>query len=366
MNSAIVVAAGKASRFGQDKMLVDIDGYPLIYRTLQAFIGCDAIHEIIVVVNTNNKQRIEELFSDEPKVFITLGGENRVESVNAGLRLVNRRCDFVVIHDGARPYVTQALLKRVLDVAIKSGSGCAIPYVYPVDTIYMESADGANVVERESLMRVQTPQCFDYQKLCIAYYNAMRASYTDDSQVYRSEYGKLDFVEGDPNNVKVTYPSDVKSIRIGNGVDSHRLVAGRDLILGGVKIPYELGLLGHSDADVLVHAVMDAILSAVGERDIGVLFPDTDPQYKDISSLALLRKVMKTVQAKGRSVKSVSAVIVCEKPKLSEYIPQMCACLSSVVGVPLSCVSISATTTEGMGIIGNGEGIGCMAVCLAE
>lgn len=362
--SAVIVAGGSGVRFGSDKMLADVGGMPLIKQTVSVFIKNERIKQIIVVASKENRNAVAEIFEKENKVFVTIGGETRSCSVVEGLRLVSRSCDIVLIHDGARPYVTQQLVDKLIDEAENFGN--AIPYVSATDTMYLASDGGRPIVlNRDNAVCVQTPQAFDYRSIMTAY-SASSGEFSDDSRVYLNEYGKLHFVEGEITNKKITYAVDLVRTRIGCGADVHRFQEGRDLMLGGVRIPYPLGLLGHSDADVLMHAVCDALLSAIDERDIGVQFPDTDIRYKGISGAALLYKVGKMLSEKRASVINVTAVIICEKPKLMEYIPKMASNIASVLHINDNCVNLSATTTEKLGMLGQGDGIAAQAYALVQ
>ncbi len=362
MKSAVIVAGGESSRFEKNKLFASLYGKTLIEVTVGNFLGI--ADEIVLVVNQKDMSRMILLFANT-KVKLTVGGHTRTQSVLNGLNALSDASTVVAIHDGARPYTSQKLIKNCFDVAEKCGS--AIPVINAVDTVYVNSPDGVNFVDKSKVCKVQTPQVFDTQKIKQAYAkrDALK-SYSDDSQVYLDCFGKIEFVQGETQNLKITYPSDLYNTSIGNGFDVHPLKQDRKLILCGVEIPYQLGLDGHSDADVATHAIMDAVLTSIGERDIGVQFPDTDEKYKGISSMKLLEKVKEIVTRKTASVQSISCVIMAEEPKLASYIPQMCKNIAQVLGLPESRVNISATTTEKLGIIGNKQGVAAQAVCLTQ
>ena len=360
MKSAVIVAGGSSTRFEQNKLFAPLFDKTLIQVTVDAF--CEVADEIILVVNPKDMMQMTLLFANS-KVKLRTGGETRTQSVLNGLNAISDQSTLVAIHDGARPYVSKQLVKTCFDVAQKQGS--AIPVLKAVDTIYIKDSDTPTFVDRNNVHQVQTPQTFDTAKIKQAYANLDNTkTYTDDSQVYLAHFGTLSFVDGEKTNIKITYPSDLFSQSIGNGFDVHQLVEGRKLVLCGVEIPYHLGLLGHSDADVATHAIMDAVLTSIGERDIGVHFPDNDDSYKGISSLVLLQKVAELAKNKNAKIQSVSCVIMAQAPKLAQYIPQMASNIASILNLPTNRVNISATTTEKLGIIGEGKGIASQAVCL--
>ncbi|MEG1924090.1 MAG: 2-C-methyl-D-erythritol 2,4-cyclodiphosphate synthase [Clostridia bacterium] len=360
--SAVIAAAGISCRYGINKLFTELNGKSLIEVTVSVFESNSNINQIILVCNDNDKKKMAELFENSDKVFVTTGGESRMQSVMMGLSCVDRSCDYVMIHDGARPYVTQNLINKLLTEAIEYGN--AVACIPSTDTIYLTlNGENAKPLNRDNIMRAQTPQVFDFRSIMIAYQNFVGIA-TDDSQIYRQSFNNLHLTIGETSNIKVTFPCDITNICIGNGVDVHRLVEGRDLILGGVKIPYCKGLLGHSDADVLLHAIMDSLLSAANERDIGVQFPDSEPQYKNISSMTLLLKVCRILALKRICPQSVSATIICQQPKLMDYLPQMKENISSVLKIKRENVNISVTTSEKLGIIGQGDGIAAEAVSI--
>ena len=360
MKSAVIVAGGSSTRFEQNKLFAPLFDKTLIQVTVDAF--CEVADEIVLVVNAKDMMQMTLLFANS-KIKLTVGGDTRTQSVLNGLKAISDKSTLVAIHDGARPYVSKQLVQTCFDTAQQHGS--AIPVLKAVDTIYIKQDENAKFVDRNNVCQVQTPQTFDTARIKQAYANIDTSkSYTDDSQVYLDHFGSLHFVEGEKTNIKITYPSDLFSQSIGNGFDVHPLVENRKLILCGVEIPYHLGLDGHSDADVAVHAIMDAVLSSIGERDIGVHFPDNDDSYKGISSILLLQKVAQLVKNKNAKLQSISCVIMAQAPKLAPYIPQMARNVATVLNLPTNRVNISATTTEKLGIIGEGKGIAAQAVCL--
>ena len=249
------------------------------------------------------------------------------------------------------------MIKNVLDAL--NDVDAVVPVIKLDDSI-ANVKNGYRAADREDFRRVQTPQGFRTEKLKTAYAR-ISSSFTDDASVYLTLYDDAKAV--DVKNLKITRFSDLETspYRTGVGIDTHKLVENRKLVLGGVEIPFEKGLLGHSDADVLTHAVMDAILTAIGERDIGVLFPDTDEKYKGISSLLLLREVLSRLDKRGYVVKFVSATIACQRPKLNPYFDKIRTSLSHALSISKDNLSLAFTTTEGLGLVGAGDGIAAIA-----
>lgn len=367
---AVIVCAGKGSRagLGYNKILHCVGQKTVLECTLDAFVG--KVNRIVLVIAKEDETRISELASAYSFVKLCYGGATRFDSVYNGL-LALEGCDIVLIHDGARPYVTATVIDECIRSAALDGSGIAA--VPSVDTVKVVSNNRIiSELERDKLMNVQTPQAFDYKTIVAAYELAKaegRSDFTDDSAVYAAAGHTPIVVAGDYGNIKITTQTDLfrfapHGARIGTGFDVHRLVEGRKLILGGVHIPYKLGLLGHSDADVLIHAVMDALLSAAGMPDIGVLFPDDAPETEGIASTVISDKALELLGERGLNISSVSAVIIAQKPKLAGYIPEIRRSLARALRTDEQRINVSATTTEHLGIIGDGKAIAASATCL--
>lgn len=363
----IIPSAGSGSRMGieENKIFLPLsDGKSVLYHTLSAFCLLDYVSEIIIPCKEVDRDRIEQIASEftSKKIVIVKGGATRTESVKNALGKTSS--DYVLVHDCARPFVTKDLIDRVKEKMLEFGS--AIPVLTPSDTVKKVEGDKVcATLDRDSLALVQTPQGFDTKKLKIAYDSLGEEKVTDDASVYEKLY-EVCVVEGEKSNIKITTKEDLKKEqRVGVGFDAHRFEKGRDLYLGGVKIDSEYGLLGHSDADVLLHAIMDALLSSVHLRDIGVQFPCT-PEYKDVSSVKLYQKVMDMLKDKGAKIVNISAVIVAEKPKLSPHIEKIAKNIATLSGISEQNVSLSATTTEKLGFTGREEGIASEAICLVE
>ena len=377
--AAVIVAAGSATRMqGIDKMLVPLAGVPVVLRSVRALAASDCIDSLVLVTRAELMETLRTLCAEVSKpVTIVVGGASRPESVLAGLAALPEGTELAAIHDGARPLVTQAVIAEAVEAAGRCGA--AAPAVPVHDTIKQaENGLVRATPERKTLFAVQTPQVFDVKLLKTVLRAAMERgiALTDDCSAVEAAGKPVVLTQGCEENLKITTPVDLtlaeailkrrKTMRIGHGYDVHRLTEGRRLILGGVEIPFERGLDGHSDADVLVHALMDALLGAAGLRDIGVLFPDNDPAYKNISSMLLLDRVMQTLERAGYAVGNVDVTVLAQRPKLKNYIPVMRENLARAMKIPLDCVNIKATTEEGLGFTGSGEGIACHAVCLLE
>ena len=375
--SAIIAAGGRGSRFGgsQPKQLQMLAGLPILKRTVDAFLQGYAFDEVVVALPS-------ELAVDPPSyldsVIVVEGGERRQDSVANAFRAVAPSSQIIVIHDAARPLVSSALIERTIDGAVKHGA--AIAALQARDTV--KRTDGSRIIRgtipREEVFLAQTPQAFRVGVLRDALALASTAADATDEAMLAEQAGhSVYLVDGDPRNLKITTPEDleiaerlaaangrVASIRIGNGYDLHRLVPGRPLILGGIAIPFDKGLDGHSDADAVCHAVTDAILGAASAGDIGVHFPDTDAVFKGANSVDLLKRAVAVVQAAGYHVSNVDVVVIAQQPKLSPYVGSMRASLASAIGIEPRQVSVKGKTNEGVDATGTGEAIAVHAVAL--
>ncbi len=365
--TAILACAGKGSRagFNQNKLFESIDGTPVVLKTALKFDGVKRIDKIIVVHAKGEKSKMQKLLAclEKPVTYVE-GGKTRFESIKNALDKVLE--GVVLIHDGARPFVTHKTINACIKSALTYGTGVASA---PCVNTILETDGKLNVLAstRKNRFSALTPQAFEVTSLKRAYSLAGDGlDFTDDAGIYCAFIGKCKQVESEIDNVKLTYKNDFVSpnnagVLVGTGFDLHTLVENRKLILGGINVPFEKGLLGHSDADVLTHAIMDALLSALSLRDIGYHFSDKDEQYKGISSMLLLKKVLEMVDEKGYKVNNVSAVIMAQKPKLSSHILAITKNLASALGVEENRVGITATTLEGIGIVGREEGIATQA-----
>lgn len=348
MRYAVIVAAGESVRYGKDKLDEQIFGKSVLQHSIDVF---KTLADVVVVVGRKAEGTL-----------YTKGGKSRFRSVCNGLDALPKDAQGVVaVHDGARPFVTRRFAEKLFEEAEKHGS--AVPRLCVTDTLYRRSSKKDLLADRKEFFTVQTPQVFDISKLRKAVLHA-DADYTDESSLFADIFGQVNFIEGQRNNIKLTYPDDLPDFRVGAGYDVHPFDDGDGVILGGVKIPFEKKLKGHSDADALCHAICDAILSASGLRDIGHQFPDTDPTFEGIDSTLLLRRCVEMANAEGFEVVNASATVICQAPRIAPYAAEMERRLALILKVAPSCVNISATTTEHLGALGNGDGIAVQATAL--
>lgn len=364
--AAVIVAAGASVRMGFDKLLYPVDGVPVFAKSLLAFDACDAVDSLVLVAGKNRAQLLQALPPLHKPLTVVDGGATRAQSVRCGVQAA--QAQLLAVHDAARPFVSQPIILRTLQAAAQCGA--AAPAVPVKDTVKQTDADGRVIgtPPRSSLFAVQTPQAFTAEVYRAALETAWDETLTDDCALAERAGFTVQLVQGEYENYKITTRDDLRkaagNMRIGHGYDVHKLVENRSLILGGVTVPYTRGLLGHSDADVLTHAVMDALLGAAALGDIGHLFPDTDDAYKGADSIDLLRRVTAVLAQHGYTVGNVDATVLAQAPRLSPYTAQMRQTLADAMGVPETAVSVKATTEEGLGFTGDGSGIAAHAVAL--
>lgn len=377
----ILLAAGSGRRMGapENKVFLPLGGVPALCRSVRAFQGlCD---HLILVVKEEEEQKARALLARHGLAVqgIAYGGPDRQDSVASGLMLLPPEPAIVLIHDAARPLVTGEIISRVIEAAARYGAAAAAVAVKDTIKRVDERERVLQTLHRPELRAVQTPQGFQKDILLAAHRRALEQGITatDDTALAEALGIPVHLVEGGYDNLKLTTPEDVEGaeaiirrreggnpMRIGHGYDVHQLVPGRRLILCGVEIPHEMGLLGHSDADVALHALTDAMLGAAALGDIGQHFPDSDPQYKGISSLVLLRHAARLLHERGWQVGNLDITIAAQRPRLAPHIPKMRANIADALGIPLDCVSVKATTTEHLGFEGEEKGISAQAVCL--
>ena len=381
--SAVLVAAGSSTRMGFDKLSFDLGGETVVQRSIRAFAECPLVSEIVLVAGKNRAFLEQQAAACAKPVQVVQGGATRAESAKNGVLAAHG--ELVAVHDAARPFVSQAVITAALEAA--AACGAAAPAVPVKDTVKRAvRGDGKTVPEhcmvtdtpdRSTLYAVQTPQCFDRAAYLAALdeLDAEKARLvTDDCSLFELTGRPVQLTQGDYANLKITTREDLpraeqkegNDMRIGHGYDVHRLVEDRKLILGGVEVPFEKGLLGHSDADVLAHAVMDAVLGAAALGDIGKHFPDTDPAYAGADSLKLAQHVARIMREHGWKIVNIDSTLLCQKPKLAPYIPAMRENLAAAFGMPVDAVSVKATTEEHLGFTGEGLGIAAHAVALIE
>lgn len=381
---AIIPAGGSGKRLGADiaKQYLSLDGLPVLVHATRVFQNSAMIADIVLVVPEDDlafvRRQIVEKYGLSKVTAIVAGGGERQDSVRNGLAAITGRCDVVMVHDAVRPFVTEEMIVQVAKAA--ADDGAASIGVKVKDTI-KETTDESIVtgtLPRRNLWQTQTPQAFRYDLLCRAHEAAAKDRYygTDDASLLERIGVQVRMIAGSYENIKITTSEDLilagvfmsKKIndaficRSGLGYDSHRFAPGRPLVLGGVEIPFPLGLMGHSDADALLHAVCDALLGMAGAGDIGGHFPDTDPAYKNISSLILLQRVKQIIETKGISVTQIDVTVIMEKPRLAPYAAAMTARIAEALNIGEADVNIKAKTNEGMGFVGRGEGVAVMAI----
>jgi 2-C-methyl-D-erythritol 4-phosphate cytidylyltransferase/2-C-methyl-D-erythritol 2,4-cyclodiphosphate synthase len=378
--TAIIAAAGLGRRLGAcaPKQLLDIGGQSILERSVGAFASHPRVRDVIVALPAGLAAEPPGwLAAGAPRLRLIAGGERRQDSVANAFDEVAADADIVLVHDGARPFVTADVISRSIDAAARHGAAIAAIPAY--DTV--KQVDGTAVtgtLARESIYLAQTPQAFrrDVLRDAVAL-GRSGVSATDEAALAERAGHTVHVIDGDPANVKITTPGDLDAAReklqagragpafyVGVGYDLHRLVEGRPLVLGGVTVASDRGALGHSDADVVCHAITDAVLGAVRAGDIGRLFPDTDPKWKDAASVAMLRDAVALVRERGFLVHNVDVVVILERPKLAAFRERIERQIADVLGVDAGRVSVKAKTNEGMDAIGRGEAVAAHAVAL--
>ena len=379
----MVAAAGSSTRMGQPKQHIRLDDKPVLLHTLLALQQVPSVDALLLITRPEDGAFFADLAAQAGVTklkTVVPGGATRQQSVAAGLAALPLEATLVGIHDGARPLIPPEAVEKLIATARQMGAAAlATP-----STDTLKQVDDRRIVigtpDRSRIWRVQTPQVFDRATLCAAMEQALveGLDFTDECQLMEHIGHPVQLVPGPATNLKLTTPEDVRlarallhnrgkeiaPMRIGHGYDVHRLVEGRPLILGGITIPHEKGLLGHSDADVLTHAAMDALLGAAALGDIGKLFPDNDPAFAGADSLVLMQRVMDRLREEDYRLGNLDVTVLCQRPKLAPHIPAMRERLAAACGVPVEQISIKATTEEGLGFTGSGEGIAAHAVCL--
>ncbi|MBL6077636.1 bifunctional 2-C-methyl-D-erythritol 4-phosphate cytidylyltransferase/2-C-methyl-D-erythritol 2,4-cyclodiphosphate synthase [Belnapia sp. T18] len=376
--AALLMAAGSGTRFGaaQPKQYLPLLGRPVIRHAAEALLAEGLVDILLPVCVTGEEARIAALLDGLPVLPAVAGGATRQASVRAGLEALAKQApevpEVVLVHDAARPVVPRGTILSLIE-ALKGAPG-AIPAQPVADTL--KRGDGATIVEtvaRAGLYRAQTPQGFRFGALLAAHRTAGGEA-TDDAQLLEIAGERVVLVAGSETNVKITFPEDLERVagqmqarlvpRVGTGFDVHRTEVGRRMVLCGVVVPCEFGLEGHSDADVGIHALCDAIYGALAEGDIGRWFPPSEMQWKDADSAQFLRHAAGRVAARGGVIANVDVTILCERPKIGPHREAMQARLAELLGVDPGIVGVKATTTERLGFTGRGEGIAAQAAAM--
>ncbi len=380
--AGLIVAAGQGRRLGAQlpKAFLQLGSSPVFLWSLGVFEQVSEIRRTVLVVPADYCKLAETLCTQAGLAKLEAvipGGKSRCESVWAGLEALSGNApELVAIHDGVRPFVTPEIVARTIGAARESGAAIAAGRV--TDTL-KQVGQGQQIIataDRSQYWQAHTPQAFRFATIVGAYRAALADGWdaTDDAALVEQAGGKVMVVEDDPGNFKITLAEDWAraqalvagpgQMRVGHGYDVHRLAAQRRLMLGGVQVPHDRGLAGHSDADVVLHAIADALLGAAGLGDIGQHFPDTDPAFEDADSAELLAEVGRLVAEAGYRPVNVDVTIMAQQPRLATHIPQMRRRIAGILQLDERAVSVKATTTEGLGLIGREEGIAAEAVAL--
>jgi 2-C-methyl-D-erythritol 4-phosphate cytidylyltransferase/2-C-methyl-D-erythritol 2,4-cyclodiphosphate synthase len=361
------------------KQFLPLGGRPILDRTLSTVSSCPHVHGIVLALPAELPAEAKEAYRRREKVVAVVdGGRERQDSVRRALEAVPPECRIVLVHDAVRPFASAELFGRCVQQA--RDHGAAVPVIPVRDTVKSWDAGAGSLVTRDRLefLRAQTPQAFHADILREAYARADREgrTATDDAALVEAAGFPVVAVAGEETNLKLTLPEDLRmaagllseeaDFRIGIGGDAHRLVEGRDLWLGGVRVDHPMGLEGHSDGDVLLHALADAIYGALGDRDIGFHFPPGREETRGISSRSILAHARSRMAARGFGVMGVDAVVVCEAPRIAPLSDALRASIAGILAVPEDRVSVKGKTTEGMGFEGRGEGISAWAVALLQ
>jgi 2-C-methyl-D-erythritol 4-phosphate cytidylyltransferase/2-C-methyl-D-erythritol 2,4-cyclodiphosphate synthase len=385
--TAIIAAGGRGSRLGhaQPKQLLPLAGRPILQRSVEAFLGHAGVADLVVALPLD-LLTAPPAYLQSPRISLVAGGERRQDSVANAFAQAAQRADLIVIHDAARPFVSRDLISRTIAAAAEHGA--AIAAMPATDTVKRGNADRVitGTFPRTEIYLAQTPQAFRSAVLHDALHRAEALAKagtltdaTDEAMLAEGAGHAVHLVDGEAHNIKITTAADLElaermarsihpagGLRVGTGYDLHVLVAGRPLMLGGVTIPFDKGLKGHSDADAVCHAVTDAILGAAGAGDIGRHFPDTDPAWKDANSIALLARAAEIVREAGYAVGNVDVTVIAQQPKLLPHVEAMKANLAKAIGVDPSQVSVKGKTNEGVDATGAGEAIAVHAVALVS
>lgn len=376
--AAVIVAAGRGLRAGADmpKQFRQIGGAPMIRRSLLMFVEHAKVGAVQTVIHQDDVAMFQSSVAGLDVLPPVFGGATRQNSVRAGLEaLAPRQPDIVLIHDAARPYASAALVSRAIAAAERSGA--AIPALPVTDTVKTVDAAGLvdQTLDRNTLRLVQTPQSFAFPALLEAHRRAAAAGrndFTDDAALAEWAGLKVSVFEGEPGNIKITNAGDfvraeaiqfavLGDVRIGTGIDVHAFGPGDHVTLGGIRIAHDRALIGHSDADVALHALTDAILGSLAEGDIGAHFPPSDPQWRNASSDRFLAFAVERVTARGGRIAHLDLTLVCEAPRIGTHRDAMRAKIAALAGIAIARVAVKATTSEKLGFTGRGEGIAAYA-----
>ncbi len=371
---ALIVAAGAGSRTGLDlpKQFELTGGKAMVRHSVESFSSHAAIDQTWIVIAEGQEEQLDKALGADSHHQIVIGGATRQQSVFNGLTAIRNGggAKNILVHDAARPFVSHEIIDRLVD-RLRSVAA-AIPVLPCVDTMVQIHDNRLDqTVDRDSLWRVQTPQAFDFAKLLAAHERfPATENASDDAQIFRAAGHAVTVVDGDEALKKYTLPGDfggertlnMRQIRTGMGYDVHRLAAGEELWLGGLKIDHDKGLVGHSDADVLLHALTDALLGTIAAGDIGDHFPPSDPQWRGAASVRFVEYAASLIAEKGGSIHNVDMTVICEAPKIKPHRESIRQNIAEILSIGMDQISVKATTTEGLGFTGRKEGMAAQAI----
>ena len=360
-NYFIILASGQSKRFNSKipKQYNIYEGKPLFKHSLDKALKSKLFKKIIIVVN--NKKEIKEKFSKNVKIII--GGQERSESSLIALKFIKKYKPInVLIHDAARPNFTLKLLNKLISSLKKNKA--VIPVIKSKDSIKYKVKNQIFNLNRDNSILTQTPQAFKFRDLySLSLYQ--KNVITDESTLFIENNFKVKFIKGENLNTKITYKEDikVKSNYFGIGFDIHRLIKGKKLYLGGLKIPYHSGLKGHSDGDVIIHSIIDSLLGAMRKKDIGTFFPDKNNKFKNIRSTKMLKPIIKLLNSNNYHINNLDINLICEQPKISKYRDKIINSLSNLLDLKKDLINLKGKTTEKLGLIGKEKAIACEVIC---
>ena len=370
--TVIIPAAGNSSRFdgSTPKQFLSLGNETVLEKSVNLFLEISYIREVIVAITLKENLVKSQSFYNDARVTFVEGGNTRSESVFNALAAVHQSIEIVVIHDAARPWLRKSHFEDLLSQLTNDQSVEGVfPVISATDSLRMKKGEDLIPVEREQFLHVQTPQIFYHESVRAAFNKLQKEGLhmSDESQIMEHAGFKLLAAPGERSNIKITYTDDIanyagRDLRIGRGIDFHQFQPGNGLTLGNVFIDCELSIVAHSDGDIILHAVSDALLGAAGLRDIGHYFPDSDPKNKNLSSLIIIEKSLDLLKDNGLWPRNIDFVVVCEQPKIGPYVNQIKKSLSAILKIEESFIGVKATTTEKMGVIGDGNGIAVYAI----
>ena len=375
--TVIILSAGSGRRFDKlkPKQLFSIGNETLLDINIRKFLKVKIINNVIIVHSKEISAEVRKL--SNKNIFLTLGGKTRQESVKNGLNYARKlKPDIVLIHDCARPFVDEELIKNLIsNTSLSSGSVPVLKVNDSLRHINLKTSESKKI-SREHIFQIQTPQSFPFKKILKAHNKSTKNNYTDDSSLAEENNIKMKFIFGDKNNIKITDKNDIKfgrimldnqkEISVGTGFDVHGFETGKYIIICGIKIPFTKKLKGHSDADVGFHTIVDAILGSVRAGDIGDHFPPSDKKWKNAPSSIFIKFAKNMVKKKNGKIKSIDLTIICEEPKIFKYKIKMKKNLSKLLEINEDRINVKATTTEKLGFLGRGEGIAAQAIVTSE